>query len=71
MCTFVILEILLANIPIVNITFEKHVTLFTEFEAAYHDKSILEKALQVSNVVKMDTYSRKTRITDTTSDILQ
>jgi len=55
----------LVNIPIANITLEKYITLFTEFEAAYHDKSILEKALQVSNVLKTDSYLRKTVVTDT------
>lgn len=36
-----------------------------EFEAAYHDKSILEKALQVSNILKTDLYPRKTIVADT------
>lgn len=39
--------------------------LFTEFEVAYHDISILEKALQVSNVLKTDSYPRKTVVTGT------
>jgi len=50
---------------IIDITLERYITLFTKFEAAYHDKSILKKALQVSNVLKMDSYPRKTVITST------
>jgi len=50
---------------IVDITLERYITLFTKFEVAYHDKSILKKALQVSNVPKMDSYPRKTVVTST------
>lgn len=55
----------LVNFPIVDSTLEKYITLFTTFKAAYHDKSILEKTLQVSNVLKTNSYPRKTVVTGT------